>query len=1163
MQFLPKITNVLVNPLYSSEDLQYILKCSDEALSKKDLILKFAFPGRWHVESKALKDRIKEILVQILDIGHFDIEKTEGGFFVIVPLKSIDDKTLLPNQGNVEVPIIIKLLKNSPGGGVQFKCYQTLTIITDVEEEEESIEEIEEETLDDYFELPDEDELISDIDSMIELPDDDDFYDAESFGYATEYDIPPDEMGEDVPETLQQNYSGVMAIDFGTTNSVVVVRDPLYAAEEIREDLSREQWNSLGKWVDSWIIQHLSVITPKEKDFFVEEMTSEFDLPPCGSLSVDIWEELQKVDSEQKSKLLRAIISNLSDYETNEENTTHRDIASELLCGFEQTIYSKSFESQRYFILELDENAGPGPISSALQIVSAPPSNEQDLLDRETQVEMGDRVHLLMRSAVLREADIRQFALTVKRYFGQEQLVELVPSETASTPISFSPDILCRLAYKKLISRALLNIQERANQKEFKFADSIRTMVATFPTTYPASLRRKLRDMMNELDIEAIDTRFDEGTASAIYYIWREVCADPICGMHGLMARCRRDRHGRSYQNILLYDLGGGTTDIALIQLIYEELPIFEPIDKTKSEGGRYFRITPRLLGSTGHRYIGGDLITLWLFRLVKSKLADKLLILLLERHIDPPPDSPFNQVLSSLPDEVCNADGTYRAEALLDWSYAPNQNIRDFDILNKNIINKIIPTIFHIDGSCTPNFFTLWDLTEDAKKNLGVPVSSFSGSGLGSEWLSKVTLESTQLWRFITNTHPWLEEVGVTQEDIIVEIYQEELCRVTRDVVDESLSLAINLAKARLRTFDVSDKLDRFILSGLSCNLQIVQQEAKVLFLKTEELFDFNIANVFFEPELAKTSVAMGACIGRYLESVRIDPSHEKTKQMLREGYDQVDLVVENLFTNLACRLVYDSLVAMVQIFDHGQELNQRSFINGRPVARTPMDDLRPVQEKLWIYRVDFEGASPQYLGLINAEHAALNNGFEDFRKFREQYIVGFEADAELFVRAFFLPRGPKNILALNFLDDPTFFCPASDIIENHEKKYAKLTNNITSQELFNRRVVIASNTEMIDTIEYPDGSQYRCALSKPLPIREMYYFYIENLEENADTEPQLIAHFNLTDEDVDEVTLACDETGRVVLLLSTTYDIKIWADINYLPQKVDIQYDPFCGQH
>jgi hypothetical protein len=252
-----------------------------------------------------------------------------------------------------------------------------------------------------------------------------------------------------------------------------------------------------------------------------------------------------------------------------------------------------------------------------------------------------------------------------------------------------------------------------------------------------------------------------------------------------------------------------------------------------------------------------------------------------------------------------------------------------------------------------------------------------------------------------------------------------------------------------------------------------------------------------------------------------------------------------------------------MVQIFDHGQELNRKSFVDGKSVARTPMDDLRPVQEKFWIYRLDFEGATPQYLGLINSENIAIQNGFEDFRKFREQYLVGFETDAELFTRAFFIPRGPKNILAVNFLEDTSYRLPASNIVEEDDYGYIVLHNNISTQELFNRRTILPKGTKMVDTIEYPDGTKQRCVISEPLPIRELYDFYIEGIENAVCPEPALISHFYLGDTSAEEVSFSCDETGRVLLLLSTVYDIKIWADIDYVPQKVESQFDPFCGQH
>jgi hypothetical protein len=451
-----------------------------------------------------------------------------------------------------------------------------------------------------------------------------------------------------------------------------------------------------------------------------------------------------------------------------------------------------------------------------------------------------------------------------------------------------------------------------------------------------------------------------------------------------------------------------------------------------------------------------------------------------------------------------------------------------------------------------------LWDLIEEAKKDLGTPLSTFFGSGLGKEWKEEVILPCSHIWKLVTSIHPWLELSP--QENFSISISQEELYACSKALVVESLSLAMNMTKTRLCMGGIIDKLDRFILSGFSCNLQVVQKMAKQILEKEENLLEFSPATVLFDQEVAKTSVAMGACIGRYLESVRLHPYDEKTKEALKLGYDQIELVVENLFNYLTSRLVYVSLVAMVPMFDYGLPFNQKSYKDRNPVARTPMQDLRPVQEKFWIYRVDFEGASPQYIGLINAE-AACNQAGLSFREFRENYVVGFETDPELFVRAFFLPKGPKNILALEIREDENFQQPMKKYIQMRDN-FPVFTSDISSQELFLRRRVLRAGTPMIDTIQYPDGSRCRGIISETLPIREMYDFYVE--DENVVGAKALISHFHLLEkESISEIAIACDETGRVSLVLSMIYDIKIWADIDYIPQTLDPMYDPFCGQH
>ena len=74
---------------------------------------------------------------------------------------------------------------------------------------------------------------------------------------------------------------------------------------------------------------------------------------------------------------------------------------------------------------------------------------------------------------------------------------------------------------------------------------------------------------------------------------------------------------------MLVLDIGGGTTDLAVIRLEMRQEP-FKGADQ--GAGGRYYTITPTLLGSSGKQFLGGELITLQTFRLLKFALADYVL---------------------------------------------------------------------------------------------------------------------------------------------------------------------------------------------------------------------------------------------------------------------------------------------------------------------------------------------------------------------------------------------------------------------------------------------------------------------------------------------------------------------------------------------------------
>ncbi len=102
---------------------------------------------------------------------------------------------------------------------------------------------------------------------------------------------------------------------------------------------------------------------------------------------------------------------------------------------------------------------------------------------------------------------------------------------------------------------------------------------------------------------EMIDARVpvvvDEASAAAFYFVYRDFIAGP--------GRLPAFRYlYPEGMHMLLYDCGGGTTDLALVRL--------EAADE------EHLKIS--VLGRAGHRTFGGDFITEQVFRLLKMKLA-------------------------------------------------------------------------------------------------------------------------------------------------------------------------------------------------------------------------------------------------------------------------------------------------------------------------------------------------------------------------------------------------------------------------------------------------------------------------------------------------------------------------------------------------------------
>ena len=141
------------------------------------------------------------------------------------------------------------------------------------------------------------------------------------------------------------------------------------------------------------------------------------------------------------------------------------------------------------------------------------------------------------------------------------------------------------------------------------------SIAVTCPTTFTASEIARLKRTVARAFHRATDgnaARFrddsidafvplviDEASAAAFYFAYRDFIVGPG------QAPAFRYLYPNGL-HMLIYDCGGGTTDLALVRL------------EARTNG----EMNIRVLGRAGHRHFGGDFITRQVFRLLKAKLA-------------------------------------------------------------------------------------------------------------------------------------------------------------------------------------------------------------------------------------------------------------------------------------------------------------------------------------------------------------------------------------------------------------------------------------------------------------------------------------------------------------------------------------------------------------
>ncbi len=110
----------------------------------------------------------------------------------------------------------------------------------------------------------------------------------------------------------------------------------------------------------------------------------------------------------------------------------------------------------------------------------------------------------------------------------------------------------------------------------------------------------------------------DEASAAAFYFVH-----DEFLEKDGRVAGFRYIYP--EGMNLLLFDCGGGTTDIALVHVKADEVEVDnvgQAIDQPEAPRAKKFVVDFKVKGRAGHRNFAGDAMTMAVYRLLKLKLA-------------------------------------------------------------------------------------------------------------------------------------------------------------------------------------------------------------------------------------------------------------------------------------------------------------------------------------------------------------------------------------------------------------------------------------------------------------------------------------------------------------------------------------------------------------
>ncbi|MFN6566464.1 molecular chaperone [Dendronalium sp. ChiSLP03b] len=981
----------------------------------------------------------------------------------------------------------------------------------------------------------------------------------------------------DKQRSEKKRFPGWFALDFGTSNSTVTLFDPIEVP--IAEVLPKEQElrlrDRLGQWLSSPASVALPDVSAAEWEKFLADISKNLETEPS---------RLQEIfETDNKERFLEAIRQ--IELCLGNSDRFRRAASKKLYQIYHEVFRVPTLESQNLIPVVLDIDRRNTEMPSELEIYRL--ANLELRMGREAR---DNRKKAIAQGTTtsLKEI-ISRFHHSPKRYFGQERSFPVILDGKEET---INVNQLIQAAWGHLID--LTEDYRQRARRRFSEGDFL-TAVVTYPTVAPPVVRKEVKELVEELGIDDVQTAYDEAVSVAIFFLWREFGGNLNIGIESFKTRCRQEKNKWS-QNVLVLDIGGGTTDLALIELTLEDKTPFFADNEDRGLGGRYYKLTPKLLGSSGHLQLGGELITLRIFRLLKVAIADFLLTAVTTGDIE---SEKLEDLISSELNERFLEQGKFKSGSLLKCLDKENP---EGDAAYKDALDtaeKVLPTRWQQAPQRLQTFYTLWDHAEAAKLKLGQKPPA-------DDYPLTFTVCEQQISELLTQSA--IKFHVKDPESICVTLDSKQFERAAASAIREAIGIAKGLMESRLRPQDNivdpwnTHKVDWLILSGKTCNLDIVQRHIYQEF-SNSPYFVWNPERITFVLEFTKLATSAGACYAEKLRRLRFDP--EESKGLLRKGANQLEIDVKNLFYYLPCNFKRKTQSNdLLPIFQAGQELYQLAHWESVAKVRTQWQG---IQLTNIIYRQDYEDGDLRLWGSFDGQTLMEKLGMEE-TEFLKKIKVQFEIDQTLQFNVLLCQGNPHYLIDVPGIDVGSAISAAS---ESALFADGKLKWNI-AVERPNKDLSdgdIAVNVLESATVDQPDAYHLVFEIDNnnnkslqefhylrdgapqpanglisnslpPFPQSSQHTFYVYQTDSESNTKKWIrIGALSKPDVTTDypcQYRVTLDEKG---ILRMHAGEVPYWtstnqeclkqegcvyrAELELQPNEVDKERDPFCGIH